>query len=123
MSAARPANRPPRRRDARAERVTREVHRKSERMRKGRAARRRGLIFGLGFIGVIGWSVAIPILLGVALGLWLDRTAPAAFSWTLSMLAVGVTVGAVNAWMWAQRYGREDEEWDRTTERDTRDDE
>ena len=29
--------------------------------------------FGLGMMGLIGWSVAIPTVLGAALGLWLDQ--------------------------------------------------
>ena len=32
--------------------------------------------FGLGMMGLIGWSVAIPTLLGAALGLWLDKRHP-----------------------------------------------
>jgi predicted F0F1-ATPase subunit len=28
--------------------------------------------FGLGMMGLVGWSVVIPTLLGAALGLWLD---------------------------------------------------
>jgi predicted F0F1-ATPase subunit len=34
--------------------------------------------FGLGMMGLIGWSVAIPTLLGAALGLWLDSSIRAA---------------------------------------------
>ena len=32
--------------------------------------------FGLGMMGLIGWSVAIPTLLGAALGIWLDQRYP-----------------------------------------------
>jgi F-type H+-transporting ATPase subunit beta len=32
--------------------------------------------FGLGMMGLIGWSVAVPTLLGAALGLWLDQRYP-----------------------------------------------
>ena len=32
--------------------------------------------FGLGMFGIIGWAVAIPTLIGVAFGLWIDRTWP-----------------------------------------------
>ena len=38
-----------------------------------------GVWFGLGMMGLIGWSVAIPTLLGAALGLWLDHGTRAAF--------------------------------------------
>jgi len=38
---------------------------------------------------VIGWSVAIPTLLGAALGLWLDQHYPGKHAWTLALLVAG----------------------------------
>lgn len=69
-------------------------------------ARREGdrtLWFGLGMFGLVGWSVAIPTLLGVALGIWLDLTWPSQFSWTLALILGGVTLGAINAWYWVSQ--------------------
>ncbi len=60
---------------------------------------------GIGAFGVIGWSVAVPTLLGTALGVWLDRVAPQGFSWTLALLLGGVVLGAVLAWMWIGSEG------------------
>lgn len=59
--------------------------------------------FGLGMIGTIGWTVAIPTLLGVALGLWIDAQWPGPFSWTLTLLFTGLVIGCINAWMWISR--------------------
>lgn len=61
---------------------------------------------GLGMIGLIGWSVAVPTLLGVALGVWLDRHHPGGHSWTLALLSAGLVIGCLNAWHWvAQEEG------------------
>ena len=54
------------------------VGRKAERKRKRKAQRegRRSLLFGLGIFGLVGWSVAVPTVLGTLLGLWLDGRYP-----------------------------------------------
>ncbi len=56
--------------------------------------------FGLGMMGLIGWSVAVPTLLGVVLGVWLDRRHPGRHSWMLSLLIAGLILGCANAWHW-----------------------
>lgn len=55
---------------------------------------------GLGMMGLVGWSVAMPTLLGAALGLWLDKRYPGEHSWTLALLALGLGLGCFNAWRW-----------------------
>jgi ATP synthase protein I len=77
--------------------------------RKLRARRNagRGVWFGLGMMGLIGWSVAIPTLLGAGLGLWLDRHHPGGRSWTLALLIAGLAIGCFNAWHWVAREDRE----------------
>ena len=82
--------------------------------RKERARRRpdRTLLFGMGMFGLVGWSVALPTLGGLALGIWLDRNLPTPFSWTLTMLVVGVSLGCLNAWYWVNRESRVDREED-----------
>ena len=59
-----------------------------------------GVWFGLGMMGLIGWSVAVPMLLGTALGVWLDKHHPGEHSWTLALLVAGLALGCVNAWHW-----------------------
>jgi len=59
--------------------------------------------FGLGMMGLIGWSVAIPTLLGTALGFWLDKHYPRQHSWTLALLVAGLAIGCMNAWHWVSR--------------------
>ncbi|MCB0104643.1 MAG: AtpZ/AtpI family protein [Caldilineaceae bacterium] len=75
--------------------------------RKLRARRsHRVLWFGLGMFGMIGWSIAVPMLLAIALGIWVDRRWPSPYSWTLMLLFGGVILGCLNAWYWVQRERR-----------------
>jgi ATP synthase protein I len=55
---------------------------------------------GLGMLGVVGWSVGAPTLLGALLGLWLDQRHPGTHSWTLALLSAGLFIGCANAWHW-----------------------
>lgn len=63
--------------------------------------------FGLGMMGLVGWSVAIPTIIGVLLGVYLDRVLPADFSWTLTLLFAGIVLGCLNAWYWLNREADE----------------
>jgi ATP synthase protein I len=62
-----------------------------------------GVWFGLGMMGLIGWSVAIPTLLGAALGIWLDQHNPGRHAWTLALLVAGLAIGCFNAWHWVAK--------------------
>ena len=70
--------------------------------RKLQARRRsgQGAWFGFRMFGLIGWSVAVPTLIGAALGRWLDRHHPGHHSWTLALLVAGLCLGCWNAWHW-----------------------
>ena len=58
---------------------------------------------GLGMLGIVGWSVVIPALLGALLGRWLDQTYPESFSWTVTLLMTGVFMGSTIAWNWLEK--------------------
>ena len=89
------------------ERFRADVARKAARRRAARQ-RDRGVWFSLGLFGLVGWSIAVPALLGIALGVWIDRRWPGPISWTLSLLFVGVVVGCLNAWYWVKQESGED---------------
>ena len=93
----------PRKTSANEPPFAREVGAKAARKLRARRNPTPGVWFGLGMMGLIGWSVAIPTLLGAALGLWLDRRHTGAHSWTLALLAAGLAVGCWNAWHWVSR--------------------
>jgi ATP synthase protein I len=68
----------------------------------------RSLLFGLTIFGIVGWSVVIPTLVGIALGIWLDNRWPGRFSWTLMLLFGGLILGCLNAWYWVSHVSKND---------------
>ena len=96
--------------------LSREIGAKAARKLKAQRNPAPGVWFGLGMMGLIGWSVVVPTLLGASLGLWLDRTYPGGRSWTLALLVAGLAMGCFNAWRWvakedqAMRKEQEDED-------------
>ena len=83
-----------------------QVGAKAARKLKARRNSTQGVWLGLGMMGLIGWSVTVPTLLGAALGLWLDKHHPGAHSWTLALLVAGLMIGCVNAWHWVAKEDR-----------------
>ena len=84
-----------------------EVGVKAARKLRARRNSAQGVWFGLGMMGLVGWSVAIPTLLGVALGIWLDHHYPGKHAWTLALLVAGLGIGCLNAWHWVAKEGKE----------------
>jgi len=80
--------------------------------RKLRAQKKKGqaIWFGLGLFGVIGWSVMVPTLIGIAVGIWADRKWPGQISWTLTFLFAGIILGCLNAWYWVEKERKSIEE-------------
>jgi ATP synthase protein I len=86
--------------------LSQEVEKKAVRKLKARRNSSQGVWFGLGMMGLIGWSVAIPTILGAFLGLWLDHKYPGGRSWTLALLVGGLATGCLNAWRWVGRENK-----------------
>ena len=66
-----------------------------------------GVWFGLGMMGLVGWSIVIPTLLGAMFGIWLDKHYSGTISWTLTLLIIGLLIGCLNAWRWVDKEGEE----------------
>jgi len=79
------------------------VNAKAARKLKARSGNAGDVWFGLGMMGLVGWSVVVPTLLGTALGLWLDEHYPVGHSWTLALLVAGLAIGCANAWHWVAK--------------------
>jgi ATP synthase protein I len=86
---------------------SRQVGAKAARKLKAQRKVTRTIWFGFGMMGLIGWSVAIPTLLGAAIGLWLDKHHPGSHSWTLMLLVIGLVIGCLNAWHWVAKEDKE----------------
>lgn len=92
------------------EAFSRQIGEKAARKLKARRHVARTIWHGLGMMGLIGWSVAIPTLLGAALGIWLDDRYPSPHSWTLTLLLIGLLLGCFNAWRWVAKEGKKIQE-------------
>ncbi|MEO6095637.1 MAG: AtpZ/AtpI family protein [Fibrobacteria bacterium] len=80
-----------------------EVGAKAARKLKAKRHSDQGVWFGLGMMGLIGWSVTVPTVLGALLGVWLDAHHPGKYGWTLALLMAGLVLGCANAWHWVAK--------------------
>lgn len=80
-----------------------------ERQKEEARQERDSVWFGLGMFGLVGWSVATPTLIGIAIGVWVDSRWPSRFSWTLMLLVLGISLGCLNAWRWIMRESDSDQ--------------
>ena len=83
------------------------VNEKEKRKLKGQTVKKRSVWSGLGLFGMVGWSVVVPMLLGAALGIWLDKNHPGSFSWTLALLTAGLFLGCGIAWNWIDKENKD----------------
>jgi ATP synthase protein I len=51
-------------------------------------------------IGVLGWIIVVPILIGIFAGRWLDRTFGSGLFYTAPLLMLGAALGCWSAWKW-----------------------
>jgi ATP synthase protein I len=75
--------------------IDRDAHRIDE------AARRRHTVLTQArFLGTLGLVMVLPMVAGAYLGRWLDERLPGySQSWTLSLLLLGVLLGAINLYL------------------------
>ncbi|MBZ5602302.1 MAG: AtpZ/AtpI family protein [Acidobacteriia bacterium] len=83
--------------DTPEQRMIRDVAAKQQRMLRARREKK-GNWSALSILGVVGWSVVVPTLAGIALGAWIDLRFPSRFSWTVILLIVGLALGCATAW-------------------------
>ncbi|WP_137127279.1 AtpZ/AtpI family protein [Roseomonas sp. HF4] len=89
------------------DRLSEQVGRKATRKLKARSGRRHVAWLGLGVFGLIGWSIAVPVILGVVIGRRMDAWVEGRASWKLVMPFAGLVLGCINAWYWTTREARD----------------
>jgi len=57
----------------------------------------------LGQIGVLGWTIVVPTLFGLALGRWLDREFGTGVFFSAPLLMFGAAIGLWLSWKWMHR--------------------
>lgn len=80
------------------QKMLRDVAAKQQRMLRARAERKANWS-AITILGVVGWSIVLPTLAGVGIGVWLDQRWPARYSWSVTLLIAGLALGCVGAWL------------------------
>lgn len=59
---------------------------------------KRSLLLSVSIIRALGWTIVLPLLLGIFAGRWLDRHFDTGIFWTLALLVAGLAIGCVLGW-------------------------
>lgn len=79
------------------------ARREAERERLGRETPEPSLASRLGQIGVLGWMVVLPMLVGVLLGRIADRHFGTGIFFSAPGVMLGAAIGFRSAWKWMHR--------------------
>ncbi len=77
-----------------------EVRRRGERHRRWMHDGEPSVAGRLGQIGVLGWIIVVPMLIGIFAGRWLDGKFNSGLFWTGPLLMLGLAIGCWSAWKW-----------------------
>lgn len=78
------------------------VQRSAERFRRWQKEGDPSVTHRLAQIGVLGWIIVVPMLIGVFVGRWLDQRFQTGLFWTAPLLMLGAVLGCWSAWKWMQ---------------------
>lgn len=95
-------------RDADADRMARAARQTVQRERQAQEEPEPSLGARLGQIGILGWTIVVPTLLGLVLGHWLDRHFNTGVFFSAPLLMAGAAFGLWSAWKWMHRQTRRD---------------
>jgi len=76
------------------------VRRRAERQDRAQREGEPTLAVQLARVGVLGWIVVVPTVLGVLAGRWLDARFDSGLTWTGALLLAGLALGCWSGWRW-----------------------
>jgi ATP synthase protein I len=81
-----------------SDRLEQAVRTRRERRARWQQEGERSIGQNLALIGVLGWTIVTPTLIGIFIGRQLDRAFATGIFWTLGLLVAGLAVGCTLAW-------------------------
>ena len=85
--------------DGLADAVRRQRQRQQRWLREGEPS----MVRFVGQIGVLGWIIVTPTLIGLFIGRWLDHKFGSGIFWSAPLLLVGVVIGFWSALQWMNK--------------------
>ena len=79
------------------------VRQQRERQRKWQREGEPSMAQYVGQIGVLGWIIVAPTLIGLFIGRWLDHRLGTGIFWSAPLMGIGVIIGCWSAWKWMHR--------------------
>ena len=79
--------------------VRKQQERRKQRLNEGEPSVARFV----GQIGVLGWIIVAPTLIGLFIGRWLDHKLGTGIFWSAPLLLSGVVIGFWSAWRWMHK--------------------
>ncbi len=84
--------------DKRRDRFLAEVGRRRKRREKHEREGDSSFWRSVGMMGTIGWSVSVPMVLGLLLGRWIDTRLESGHVFMLFCMLLGLITGCLTAW-------------------------
>ncbi|MGD9638285.1 MAG: AtpZ/AtpI family protein [Alphaproteobacteria bacterium] len=85
------------------EKTVEKIGEKLKRRIEARKGKRGNPYMGFLFMGMVGWSFAVPFVLSLGLGVWLDSKFETSSVWTLNFLFIGLGLGLFNVFVWFKK--------------------
>lgn len=83
--------------------LARTVRRQRERQQRWLSEGEPSVARFIGQIGVLGWIIVTPTLIGLFIGRWLDHKFGSGIFWSAPLLLVGVVIGFWSALQWMNK--------------------